>query len=54
MRRLHTAPIAFAAGTIALLMAAFSARATEPLVADIDNHLVAVTAGFTGTELLVF
>lgn len=30
------------------------AKADEPLVTDIDDHLVAITAGFTGTELLVF
>lgn len=30
------------------------AHAEEPLVTDIDDHLVAITAGFTGTELLVF
>jgi uncharacterized protein (TIGR02186 family) len=37
-----------------LLLQAAAARAAEPLIADIDNHLVAITAGFTGTELLVF
>lgn len=40
--------------TLLLLAQAGSARAEEPLIADIDNHLVAITAGFTGTELLVF
>jgi uncharacterized protein (TIGR02186 family) len=30
------------------------AVASEPLVADLDNHLVAITAGFTGTDILVF
>lgn len=29
-------------------------RADEPLIADLDDHLVAITAGFTGTEILVF
>ena len=37
-----------------LLLAPLSAGAREPLVVDIDNHLVAITAGFTGTKLLVF
>ncbi|WP_420725151.1 TIGR02186 family protein [Hwanghaeella sp. LZ110] len=31
-----------------------SLSADEPLVADLDNHLVAITAGFTGEELLLF
>ena len=30
-----------------------SARA-EPLIADLSDHLVAITTGFTGTELLLF
>ncbi|MCR9222149.1 MAG: TIGR02186 family protein [Alphaproteobacteria bacterium] len=30
------------------------AQAAERLVADLDDHLVAITAGFTGTELLLF
>lgn len=30
------------------------AQAAEQLVADLDDHLVAITAGFTGTELLLF
>ena len=28
--------------------------ANEPLVADLSDHLVAITTGFTGTELLLF
>lgn len=39
---------------LALLIVPTGAIADEPLVADIDDHLVAITAGFTGTELLVF
>lgn len=27
---------------------------SEPLVADLSNHLIAITAGFTGTEVLLF
>lgn len=30
------------------------ARAAEPLVADLSEHLVAITTGFTGAELLLF
>ncbi|MEQ9488073.1 MAG: TIGR02186 family protein [Alphaproteobacteria bacterium] len=30
------------------------ARASEPLVADLSSHLIAITTGFTGTELLLF
>ncbi len=33
---------------------AVQARANEPLVADLSNHLIAITTGFTGTELLLF
>lgn len=29
-------------------------RSNEPLVADLSNHLIAITTGFTGTELLLF
>lgn len=38
------------------LVASFPDRASanEPLVADLDSHLVAITAGFTGTDILVF
>jgi uncharacterized protein (TIGR02186 family) len=35
------------------LLASVPARA-EPVVADISNHLIAITTGFTGTEVLVF
>ncbi|MDF1750203.1 MAG: TIGR02186 family protein [Alphaproteobacteria bacterium] len=37
-----------------LLFLPMSLSADEPLVADLDNHLVAITAGFTGEELLLF
>jgi uncharacterized protein (TIGR02186 family) len=30
------------------------ARAVEPLVADLSNHLVAITTGFVGTDVLLF
>ncbi len=47
-------PLAF----FTLLLAAFAghrpAAAVEPLVADLSDHLVAITTGFTGTELLLF
>jgi uncharacterized protein (TIGR02186 family) len=35
------------------LLAGVPARA-EPVVADVSNHLIAITTGFTGTEVLVF
>lgn len=31
-----------------------SARAAEPLVADLSDHLVAITTGFTGSDVLLF
>ncbi|MCA3268619.1 MAG: TIGR02186 family protein [Azospirillum sp.] len=36
-----------------LVLAAAPARA-QPLVADLSSHLIAITAGFAGTELLLF
>lgn len=39
---------------VLLLIAPISLHADEPLVADLDNHLVAITAGFTGRDLLLF
>ena len=39
------------------LLAALSSASTsraEPLIADLSDHLVAITTGFTGTELLLF
>ncbi len=39
----------------ALCMMAAHARAQDvPLVADLSNHLVAITTGFTGTDVLLF
>lgn len=34
--------------------AAFPAKAAEPLVADLSNHLIAITTGFTGAQVLLF
>lgn len=44
------------AALLAVLLAAGprAAVAAERLVADLDDHLVAITTGFTGTELLLF
>lgn len=40
---------------LALLLApAAAARAAEPLVADLSKHLVAITTGFAGTDVLLF
>jgi uncharacterized protein (TIGR02186 family) len=38
---------------LALLASAPQGRA-EPLVADLSNHLIAITTGFTGTDVLLF
>ena len=44
-----------AALTLLLSLVAASARADDvPLVADLSSHLVAITAGFTGTDILLF
>jgi len=42
--------------SLALAAAAFAARpaAAQELIADLSNHLIAITSDFTGTELLVF
>jgi uncharacterized protein (TIGR02186 family) len=37
-----------------LLFAAGTARAQQPLVADLSQHLIAITTGFSGTEVLLF
>ncbi len=42
-------------GWLAMSFAAASAKAQDvPLVADLSNHLVAITTGFTGTDVLLF
>ncbi len=44
-----------AALTLLLSLVAASARADDvPLVADLSSHLVAITSGFTGTDILLF
>ncbi|WP_425405773.1 TIGR02186 family protein [Hwanghaeella sp.] len=39
---------------IALALAVAGKARAEPLIADLSDHLVAITTGFTGTELLLF
>jgi uncharacterized protein (TIGR02186 family) len=39
---------------IALLLAPLSARADQPLLADLTEHLIAITTGFTGTSVVLF
>lgn len=39
---------------LALLASAAATRAAEPLVADLSKHLVAITTGFAGTDVLLF
>jgi uncharacterized protein (TIGR02186 family) len=36
------------------LLTAAPARAAEPLIADLTSHLVAITTGFTGTNVVLF
>lgn len=38
----------------ALLTGATAAHAADPLVADLSKHLVAITTGFAGTDVLLF
>ncbi len=56
-RRLSAAP-ALLAAFIAFAASAFAAvspaRADEPLVADLSQHLVAITTGFSGADVLLF
>jgi uncharacterized protein (TIGR02186 family) len=40
--------------TLAGLGASVAPARAEPLVADLSNHLIAITTGFTGAELLLF
>lgn len=39
---------------LAVLPPAVAVRAAEPLVADLSKHLVAITTGFAGTDVLLF
>ena len=39
---------------VAALTGSAPARAVEPLVADLSSHLVAITTGFVGTDVLLF
>ena len=44
----------FVLALLLALMAWAPARAAEPLVADLSKHLVAITTGFAGTDVLLF
>jgi len=48
--------IRLAAPIVLLLLAGSGARpaAAEPLIADLSNHLIAITTGFSGTDVLMF
>ena len=37
-----------------LMLPGLSARADQPLLADITSHLIAITTGFTGTSVVLF
>ncbi len=41
-------------GLLSLGGASAATQAAEPLVADLSKHLVAITTGFTGTDVLLF
>jgi len=47
-------PPALAALALCVVLAADAGRAQVPIVADLSDHLIAVTTGFTGAELLLF
>ena len=40
--------------TLAILFVSSTARADEPVKADLSDHVVAITTGFTGTSLVLF
>ncbi len=42
------------AGVLAAAGIFAAARAQQPLVADLSNHLIAITTGFTGAEVVLF
>ncbi|MDA8230420.1 MAG: TIGR02186 family protein [Magnetospirillum sp.] len=46
--------VAFTLLVGAFTLAALPARAVEPLIADLSSHLVAITTGFAGTDVLLF
>lgn len=46
--------LAIALLALCLALAADQSRAQTPIVADLSDHLIAVTTGFTGAELLLF
>jgi len=50
MRRLAFAPLL----AVLALLSGDPARAVEPLVADLSSHLIAITTGFSGTDVLLF
>lgn len=43
-----------AALAVLLVLTVLPARAADPLVADLSSHLVAITTGFAGTDVLLF
>ena len=49
MRKLFVAAIFFAS-----LSTGSAARADQPLLADLSDHLIAITTGFTGTSVVLF
>lgn len=48
------APFRITCWFFAMLMLAFQAKAADPLVADLSSREIAITTGFTGSELLLF
>jgi len=45
---------AFFIGFVLFTVAPLNAAAQQPIVADLSNHLVAITTGFAGAEVLLF
>ena len=44
----------YIAAAIVIALAAWSMPARAALLVDLSKHLVAITAGFTGTDVLLF
>ncbi len=54
MRAARAAPVAFALLAWVASVAGARVAGAASLVADLSNHLIAITTGFTGTEVLLF
>lgn len=50
----HLPRLAAAAALLVLLLGPGCRAEAEPLIADLSNHLIAITTGFSGTDVLMF